>query len=264
MQKLLFTILKIKTMKKLLFILLLFLSFSSCKCQDYIAFIPTVQTYEQIKYGALYNWYAASDTRKISSSDDWTVPTYADHVLISTNTGISSTILGNKLKQKGTTYWISEYSGTDNAFMMNLRGSAYRRSDNGLFTALRSGFFLMAIDPLDATFIRGSYSVYNNSFFSQFLYTRKEGFSIRLVKNTTTLTDGQSGTYTGNDGKVYRTICIGTQEWLADNLAETKFRNGDYIHGYEGGVYAPISNENWAALTTEGMCFYNDDPSTYK
>jgi hypothetical protein len=53
--------------------------------------------------------------------------------------------------------------------------------------------------------------------------------SIRLVKNSTTLSDGQMGTYTGNDGRTYPTICIGTQEWLQVNLAETRFSNGELI-----------------------------------
>jgi hypothetical protein len=34
------------------------------------------------------------------------------------------------------------------------------------------------------------------------------GHSVRLVKESTSLSDGQEGTYTGNDGKVYKTICI--------------------------------------------------------
>jgi hypothetical protein len=87
------------------------------------------------------------------------------------------------------------------------------------------------------------------------------GQSIRPIRTTTTLSHGQTGTYTGNDGKVYRTICIGTQEWLADNLCETKFRNGDYIPGFDGGVYTPITNEAWAALTTPACCAYDDDLS---
>jgi uncharacterized protein (TIGR02145 family) len=70
------------------------------------------------------------------------------------------------------------------------------------------------------------------------------GLSVRFVKTSTTLTDGQSGTYTGNDGKVYRTICIGTQEWLADNLNETKYRNSFAIN--YGSLY------NWYAASKNG------------
>jgi hypothetical protein len=71
---------------------------------------------------------------------------------------------------------------------------------------------------------------------------KKAGEAIRLLKDSTTLTHGQIGTYIGNDGKVYPTICIGTQEWLACNLNETKYQNGDWITGFDGGVYTPISN----------------------
>jgi len=80
----------------------------------------------------------------------------------------------------------------------------------------------------------------------------KVGKSIRLVKDSTTLTDGQEGTYTGNDGKVYRTICIGTHEWLADNLKETKYRNGDII--------SVITDDyQWSQLTTGARCAYNNN-----
>ena len=76
--------------------------------------------------------------------------------------------------------------------------------------------------------------------------------SIRLIKDSTTLTHGQTGTYTGNDGKVYRTICIGTQEWLADNLCETLYRDGSPIPEV-------TDNATWAALTTGALCAYNND-----
>ena len=78
------------------------------------------------------------------------------------------------------------------------------------------------------------------------------GYSVRPIKNLTTLSHGETGTYTGNDGKIYRTICIGTQEILADNLAETKYRDGSDI---------PIVTDNaaWAALTTGARCAYDND-----
>jgi hypothetical protein len=58
---------------------------------------------------------------------------------------------------------------------------------------------------------------------------------------------------TGNDGKVYPTVKIGDQVWMAANLMETKYRNGDTISG------PTYTNSAWAALTTEAYCIYDDD-----
>ena len=62
------------------------------------------------------------------------------------------------------------------------------------------------------------------------------------------------GSMTDQDGNVYKTITIGTQTWMAENLRTTKFRNGD-----------PIANETddakWVALTSSAYCIYNNDAS---
>jgi hypothetical protein len=58
---------------------------------------------------------------------------------------------------------------------------------------------------------------------------------------------------------VYPVVLIGTQYWLVSNLNETKYRTGDWITGYNNGIYTPISNGDWAAKTTEAMCYYGDN-----
>ena len=65
------------------------------------------------------------------------------------------------------------------------------------------------------------------------------------------------GTLTDIDGNVYKTIKIGTQTWMAENLKTTKYRNGDPITNV-------TDNASWAALSTGAYCWYNNDKTTYK
>jgi uncharacterized protein (TIGR02145 family) len=59
------------------------------------------------------------------------------------------------------------------------------------------------------------------------------------------------GTMTDQEGNTYKTIQIGTQVWMAENLKTTKYRNG-----------TPISiitdNTQWANNTTGAFCSYNN------
>ena len=57
------------------------------------------------------------------------------------------------------------------------------------------------------------------------------------------------GTMTDQNGNIYKTITIGTQTWMAENLRVTKYRNGDPIPNV-------TDNAAWAALTTGAYCSY--------
>jgi uncharacterized protein (TIGR02145 family) len=60
------------------------------------------------------------------------------------------------------------------------------------------------------------------------------------------------GTMTDQQGNVYKTIVIGTQEWMAENLKTTIYRNGDAIANV-------TDNTQWSELTTGAWSFYNSD-----
>lgn len=206
---------------------------------------------ESIKYGALYNWYAATDARNIAASG-WHVPTKTELDALITYLG-GAAIAGGKLKETGLIYWNAPNTGATNEVGFNARSGGWRSQIGGTFISGSTEGNLWTATPIDASWTHTLTIVYNSGAVNFTSHGHiKMGHSIRLLKDTTTLTHGQSGTYTGNDGKVYRTICIGTQEWVADNLAETKYRDGSDI---------PLVTDNsaWAALTTGGMCYYDND-----
>lgn len=60
------------------------------------------------------------------------------------------------------------------------------------------------------------------------------------------------GTMADQDGNTYKTIVIGTQAWMAENLRTIHYRNGDPIPNVTGG-------KAWVDLTSGAYCNYNND-----
>ena len=60
-------------------------------------------------------------------------------------------------------------------------------------------------------------------------------------------------TVTDIDGNIYKTVNIGSQIWLKENLRTTKYSNGDPIPEITSGT-------QWMNLTSGAYCNYNNDP----
>jgi uncharacterized protein (TIGR02145 family) len=203
-----------------------------------------------VKYGIIYNGYCISDARGVLPLNCH-YPTNAEWDALIAFVGGNS-IGGGALKETGFIYFASPNTGATNLFNFNGRGSGYR-SNGGLFQSINSTCYIWSGTPRSTTGFYVVSLLSNIASISAAGYLLfKYGGSVRPVKDSTTLINGQSGTCMGNDGKLYRTICINGKEWFADNLAETKFRDGSLI---------PIVTDNasWGALTTSGICAYLND-----
>jgi len=66
--------------------------------------------------------------------------------------------------------------------------------------------------------------------------------------------ENETSVVTDYDGNVYKTIKIGEQVWMAENLRVTHYRNGDSI---------PIVTDNsqWTNLNSGAYCDYANDPN---
>jgi uncharacterized protein (TIGR02145 family) len=80
---------------------------------------------------------------------------------------------------------------------------------------------------------------------------------LQLRKQTTNTLSGETGhgatgTMTDIDGNVYKTIKIGNQVWMAENLKVTRYRNGDPIP-------SATSKSQWKNLRSGAYCAYNNN-----
>lgn len=214
-----------------------------------------------VEYGVLYNSWAVTDVREITSSSDWYVTKYTEVSTLNSNLGADS---GGKLKETGLAHWNTPNTGATDEVGFSMVGAGYR-TNAGAFAGIKTDSRFWLIDDFWFSSFLGFRTVFDNTTVAFLVpVIQKYGLSIRLSRIATAeellLADGTVCTpYVGNNGISYPTVKIGSKIWTSRNLNETKYRNGDWIHGYENGVYTPITNAAWAELTTEGMCYYNDD-----
>lgn len=236
-------------MRLLTFIFLLFASVCSAQVPAVGIFLTPRNTTELdttcVKYGLLYNWYAANGDIAPSG---WHVPTRAEYQSLATYLGGNS-IAGGKLKEAGITRWNTPNTGADNSSGFTGVGGGYRNGINGNFTSMKaySGY-------ITSTAIGGNYYFvfelkYDSNASTDNAATEfKFGSPIKLIKDDS----DDPGQMVDYDGNVYNTVKIGNQVWMAQNLMVTHYNDGTPIPNV-------TDNSSWAALSTGACCAYDND-----
>jgi uncharacterized protein (TIGR02145 family) len=73
-----------------------------------------------------------------------------------------------------------------------------------------------------------------------------------LIVSCSSEPEETSGTVTDIDGNVYKTVIIGKQWWMAENLKVTHYRNGESIPNV-------VDGEEWCNLTSGAYSVYEND-----
>lgn len=67
----------------------------------------------------------------------------------------------------------------------------------------------------------------------------------------------QAQTVTDVEGNIYKTITIGKQVWMKENLKTTKYNDGK-------AILLVTDDKAWGTLTTPAYCWYKNDAKAYK
>jgi len=216
---------------------------------SFISFPQSQEVVSNIKYGYLYNWYAASNS--LFAPVGWHLPTQAEYITLVTFLG-GAAIAGGKLKESGLTYWIDPNTGAINSVGFNARGGGVRGSGAGTFSGIQeTGYHWTTTEDTENIGFYHTLFLENYTALADTIngYSApKIGNSVRLIKDNSTLV----ASLTDIDSNVYRTTKIGNQVWLADNWACTKLSNGTAIPNV-------TDNTAWAALVTGAYCAYDND-----
>lgn len=130
-------------------------------------------------YGALYNWYSINTGRLCPSG--WHIPTDAEWTILTTYLG-GQDMAGGKLKEAGTSHWLSPNTGaTNESGFTALPGCG--RVANGVFCPIGGYGGWWTSSEQSATTAYGRDVNYGNRNVSKYYDSKLAGFSIRCVKN---------------------------------------------------------------------------------
>ena len=130
-------------------------------------------------YGALYNWYAVNTSKLCPNG--WHVPSDSEWTSLTDYLGGKS-IAGSKLKETGTSHWISHNEGNNSSGFAALPGG-FRDNEDGTFGTLGiNGYWWSATEhfPVDIfycwLYANSTEMGWDSSIF------KTNGFSVRCIK----------------------------------------------------------------------------------
>lgn len=145
-------------------------------------------------YGNLYNWYAVDDERGLCP-EGWRVPTdeeFEDFLyFLDPNGSINDNNAGGKLKHTGTLgdgeggLWSPPNTGATDQYGFSALPAGGRFS-NGSFAGMNDLTYFWSATPTPTDILQRAwiwYMSYNTDTFYRNNYSRKEGYSIRCIKD---------------------------------------------------------------------------------
>jgi len=179
---------------------------------------------EDIFAGEKYYLWTAAVRVSTNLPDGWHLPSKSEYETLLEAAG-GANIAG--LTLKSTSEWDADGNGTDN-FGFNLLPTGYGTMSMGVITGIFAYLWTSTEYDADNTHARNIRFPYNSDT-AMFGFDEKEKFvmSVRLVRNVNYMTTIGSNRY--------RTVTIGDQEWLAENLREDD--GSQYVHTFDGEKY---------------------------
>lgn len=225
--------------------------------------------YTPIHFGMYYNYYALTNSKNLAAPG-WHIMTKDEYLyfigyILGTTVGVNDTSFTDNritygMRRMGSTYWTSA-TGTD-LYNVKFPGSGYRGGieSSGTFYGFR-GQICLSTPSLNYNGAAASgFQVFNQNNTCQFTsksgygsqFEFSAGYSAAVVKDSTTLVNGETGIYVDNVGLTYQSICIGTKEYVFA-IAERKYRDGSMVpfHGAGADFY---TNAEWVALGASDAC----------
>ena len=150
-------------------------------------------TYDNNKYGKLYNFYAVADNRKLCPSG-WHVPTDDEWKKLeihlgmtqtqADNSGLRGTIEGGALKQSGCSPegWDCYNIGATNSTGFSALAGGYRY-DNGIFSNIRESAYFWSVTESDGATAWNRSLSKDNSQIGRLNVKKGFAFSVRCVKD---------------------------------------------------------------------------------
>lgn len=81
--------------------------------------------------------------------------------------------------------------------------------------------------------------------------------ALLLLVSACNKTDGPPSPITDIEGNIYKSVRLGDQIWMAENLRTSTFADGTAIPGVADSIV-------WGSLETPGFCWYNNDETSNK
>jgi uncharacterized protein (TIGR02145 family) len=142
-------------------------------------------------FGRLYNWYALDDSRQIAPSG-WHVPTDEEWKQLEMYLGMSQSDAdntdwrgadeGGKLKEEGTTHWISPNTGATNESGFTALPGGYRYFHGGIFGSMGyTGYWWSSTESSSNTWNRELR--YDHSDVRRNAKDKRNGFSMRCIRD---------------------------------------------------------------------------------